>query len=45
MAKNIEEDDKGMEREGRGKLCTYEIDLALCVLTFCLEKENVFVIY
>lgn len=45
MVKNIEEGDKGMEREGRGKLCIYEIDLVLCVLIFCLEKENVFVIY
>ena len=34
-------------REGRGKQewCTYEIDLAVCVLTSYLEKENRFIIY
>lgn len=45
MAGKIEEGDKGMEREGERELCTYEIDLAVCIPTSYLEKEKRFIIY
>jgi hypothetical protein len=33
------------KERGTGKLPTYEIELAVCVLTSYLEKENGFIIY